>query len=459
MEFIGRRQELNRLKKEVYSDEMSTVLIYGRRRVGKSELIQQLIRESDCKAVYYECKPVAEANNVKGLADALSDTFALPSLGYSDMDSLLNYIFTLAKNEKMILVLDEYPYLKNTVTGIDGILQSLIDRYHYVSDITFILLGSFVDVMESLLEHENPLYGRIDLKIHLSPMNYYDSSMFYPDYSDEDKVRIYSVFGGIPYYNRLIDDRLSVRENIIRLVSSCDARLENEISVQLSSEIRKMTNANEVFMALARGFSRYNDILSQSHVSSSSALADTLNRLIQMEIIEKTSPINDYSSKKKTGYYICDNLTLFYYRYIFPNLSRRKIMSEDAFYERYISEDFETQYVPKRFETICRDYLIRENIRGNIDPVIEDIGKYYYDIPAQRKNGEFDIVTSDELGYIFYKAKFRTEPVTDSIIRQEIEQVKATGLNCRKYGFFSRSGFSCEENDELILIPLQKLYE
>lgn len=459
MEFIGRNQELNRLKKEVYSDELSTVLVYGRRRIGKSELIQQLIRETDCKAVYYECKPVSEENNVKGLADALSDTFDLPALGYRDMDSILNYIFSLAKKEKMILVLDEYPYLKKTVTGIDGILQSVIDRYHYVSNMTFIILGSFVDVMESLMEHENPLYGRIDLKIHLSPMDYHASSQFYPNYSDEDKVRIYSVFGGVPYYNRLIDDRLSVKENIIRLVSSCDARLETEISVQLNSEIRKMTNANEVFMALAKGFSRYNDILSQSHVSSSSTLADTLNRLIQMEIVEKTSPINDSSSKKKTCYSICDNLTLFYYRYIFPNLSRRKIMSEDAFYEKYISEDFETQYVPKRFETVCREYLIKENIKGNIDPVIEDIGKYYYDIPEERKNGEFDIVTIDEFGYIFYEAKFRNEPVSENMIRQEIEQVNKTGLDCRKYGFFSRSGFSCKESENLILIPLHRLYE
>ena len=134
-------------------------------------------------------------------------------------------------------------------------------------------------------------------------------------------------------------------------------------------------------------------------------------------------------------------------------------MDTDIFYNKYISDDFETKHVPKIFESICKQYLIRKNREGALDEVFEKIGKYYYDDPVERKNGEFDIVTQDDLGYIFYEAKFRKDPVTESMIQNEIRQVNQTGLDCYKYGFFSRSGFLCKPAENLILIDLKELYE
>jgi hypothetical protein len=266
--------------------------------------------------------------------------------------------------------------------------------------------------MKSLLARENPLYGRVDLTIDLKPMDYYESAMFYPDFSAEDKVRLYSVFGGIPYFNRLIDASLSVKENIQELISAPGARLENEVSMYLKSEISKIVNANEVFEALSKGFCKYSDILSQSHVSSGPTLIDILDKLIRMEVVEKQAPINDEDNRRKSGYFIIDNLSLFYYRYIFRFLSQRNVLDEEVFYDRYIREDFETKYVPRAFESICRQYLIRQNRAGRIKPAFDKIGKYYYDDPKTRTNGEFDIVTEDPLGYIFYESKFRKEPLS-----------------------------------------------
>ena len=274
------------------------------------------------------------------------------------------------------------------------------------------------------------------MTLNLKPMDYYESALFYPEFTEEDKVRLFSVFGGIPYYNRLIDGQKSVRENIIELIASPGARLENEVSMYLNSEISKITNANEVFEALAKGFSRYKDILDQSNVSSGPALVDILDKLMRMDVVSKEAPINDENNKKKSGYFISDNLSLFYYKYIFRNMSRMNIMDSDVFYDRYIAEDFETKYVPKSFERICKQYLIRKNRKGLMDEVFEKIGKYYYDDPIEKKNGEFDIVTLDDRGYIFYEAKFRKEPVTENVVRNEIRQVEQTGLECYKYGFF-----------------------
>lgn len=133
-------------------------------------------------------------------------------------------------------------------------------------------------------------------------------------------------------------------------------------------------------------------------------------------------------------------------------------MDSDIFYKKYIEKDFEEYYVPHMFENVCRQYLIRKNKAGEIEPVIENIGKYFYDNPEKRTNGEFDIVTEDESGYVSYEVKFRKKPVSDEMIDEEIEQVKATGIDCYKYVFFSRSGFRCEKRDDVVLIALEEIF-
>ena len=135
-----------------------------------------------------------------------------------------------------------------------------------------------------------------------------------------------------------------------------------------------------------------------------------------------------------------------------------QIMDSDVFYKKYIEKDFEEYYVPHMFENVCRQYLIRKNEAGEIEPVIENIGKYFYDNPEKRTNGEFDIVTEDESGYVSYEVKFRKKPVSDEMIDEEIEQVKATGIDCYKYVFFSRSGFRCEKRDDVVLIALEEIF-
>ena len=458
MTFFGRKRELTQLKNLISFDGMLMSLIYGRRRIGKSELVKQAIKESGTKSIFYVCKQVTEESNVQSMCEVLSDSLGLPKLGYTKVEEIVDYIFKLSKEESIVFVLDEYPYLRENVKGLDSIIQALVDKYREDSKLKLIVLGSYVEVMKSLLKESNPLYGRTDLVIDLKQMDYYESALFYPNMTYEDKVRIYSVFGGVPYYNRLVDDKKSVKDNIIELVASPGARLENEVSTYLNAEISKIVNANEVFEALARGFSKFSDVLSQSHVSSSPTLADVLDKLIKMEVVEKKAPINDENNKKKSGYYICDNLSLFYYRYIFKYSSQLKIMDPEVFYDKYIDEDFEESYIPHRFEEICTQYLIRQNRLGAIDPVIEKIGKYYYDDPKTKTNGEFDVVTLDEKGYAFYEVKFRKKKMSKEVIDTEINQVKATGLNCYKYVFFSKAGFTAKETEDVKFIKLEQLF-
>jgi uncharacterized protein len=462
MEFLGRKEQIKSLNAMIQSDTQAFTLIYGRRRVGKSTLIKQCFQGISEKGIYYECKQTSEQNNVESLSAIVSEVLGFPKLGFGSMEELLTLVFNQAEKIKLVLVLDEYPYLRGTIKGLDSIIQSLIDSHKDRSKLKLILCGSYVDTMKSLLSEHNPLYGRVDLIIDLKQMDYYESSLFYPEFSNEDKIRLYSVFGGIPYYNRLIDSKKSVRRNIIDLIASPGARLENEVPLYLQTEIAKMVNANEVFTALAGGYSKFSDILSQSNVSSSPTLVDVLEKLIKMEVVKKEAPINDENNKKKAGYYICDNLSLFYYKYIFNNNSRLNIMDPEIFFDRYIEKDFENQYVPHVFESVCRQFLIRKNKSGKMKEPFSKIGKYYYDDPGKHLNGEFDVVTQDDNGYIFYEAKFRKEPVTKSMMKKEIQQVENTGLECYKYGFISRSGVKSAADEckkKLVLFTLKDLFE
>lgn len=432
MKFIGRKEQLRKLNRAIANtnkeEAMQTVLIYGRRRVGKSELVKQLLKSTTCQSIYYECKQVAEESNAQGICNILSEELHLPKLGYQSIEEVLEYIFQRSCEENMIFVLDEYPYLRENIKGMDSILQAMIDKYRDSAKLTFIILGSFVEIMRNLMEPSDPLYGRIDLTINLKPMDYYESTEFYPAFSEEDRIKIYSVFGGIPYYNRLVDDSISVEENLLELLVAPEARLENEVSMYLNAEISKIANANEVFEALSRGYTKYKDILDQSHVSSGPTLVDVLDKLSKMEVVEKRTPINDERNKRKASYHISDPLSAFYYRYIFRYASQRKIMDPSIFYEKYIREDFESFYVLHYFEEICKQYLIRKNRAGEISPVIE-------------------------------KIEFRKETISTATVREEIEQVKATGMNCYKYVFVSKSPVDLEGIEETVeVIRLTNLW-
>ena len=179
MIFYGREKEKKSLERFYSRTSQMAALIYGRRRVGKSELIKQSLRETDISSVYYECRQTTEMNNVESLSLLISEKYGYPRLAFSKMEEVLDFLFRQAEKERLILVLDEYSYIRDVVKGMDSILQVLIDQYKETSQLKLIVCGSFVDTMKSLLLVQSPLYGRIDLTMELKPMDYYESALFY----------------------------------------------------------------------------------------------------------------------------------------------------------------------------------------------------------------------------------------------------------------------------------------
>ena len=457
MKFIGREDEINILKKAYETNNYEGIVIYGRRRIGKSELIKESFKYVDVTTLYYECVDAREETNAKFLSEKIAETFNIPVPDFRSIRECLHYIFKQSLNRKIILVLDEYPYMRKNNSSLDSIIQTVIDEYKMSCSLKFILCGSYVAVMENILKEDNPLYGRFSIKMNVRQMDYLDSSKFYPSMSNEDKVAIYSVFGGVPYYNQFVDDKLSVKENIITLVASSNARLLTEAKDFVALEINKMANANETFMAIAAGNKKFSDILNKSHVSSSPTLVDVLTRLEEMDAINKISPINE-ETQKKSIYEISDRLTLFYYRYIFRKISFFSTMNSDDFYEGFIKEDFYNQYIPKEFEKISAQFLIRQNKKGKIKPPLYKVGKYYYDDPINKTNGEFDVVTLNKNGYDFYEVKFSSSPIDDSIVKEEIYQLSKINIKYNKLGFISKTGFNLVNPKDYILYTLDDIY-
>ncbi len=460
MKFIGRKEELNDLLNLYNRDGFQAGLIYGRRRIGKSELIKESLLSSKKKFIYYECKETNEIDNVNSISSLLTNIFNLPPLKFNNLEEILKFIFELAKNETIIFVLDEYPYLRNKLEGCDSIIQSVIDENKFSSNLKLIICGSYVETMKKLLKEENPLYGRMSLIINLKAMDYYESSRFYESFSNEDKLSFYCVFGGIPYYNSLIDEKKSFKENIIEILLKNNSPLKDEIRNYLYSQLQKIENANLVFDIISKGYVKFKDILNYSRISSSPTLVDTLNKLIQMELIKKEYPINDENNNKIAKYLIDDNLSLFFYTFIYPYSSTLSIMSPDTFFDLMIKEKFYRYYVPKIFEKVSKEYLIRQNKLGLINPPFIKIGKYYYDDPVNKRNGEFDIVSEDINGFTFYECKYIEKKIYEEIINEEIEEVSKTSFNVSRYGFFSKKGYELKNriNENIKLYTLEDLY-
>ena len=458
MKFIGRKTELKILENAFASDRYEGILVYGRRRVGKTEMIKEAIKNTDAISIYYESKRVTDALNAEGLCEVMAEAFDIPVPSFPTVEKAVEYIFEKAGERKIILIIDEYPYLREKIPGCDSIIQSIVDKYINISNIKFILCGSYVDTMKNLADESNPLFGRMTIKLNIKPLDYYESAKFYPDFSNEDKVRLYSVFGGVPFYLQYIDGSKSVKENILELIASPNARLINEVEQTISTEIKKIVNINETFTAIAAGNHTFSDILNNSHVSSSPTLADVLNKLIGMDIVARIIPINEKNGKHAI-YEISDRMSLFYYTYIFRKSSFFNTMPSDLFYDEFISEDFETNFVPKAFELISKQFLLRMNLMKKIEPVLYDVGKYYYNDSKNHKNGEFDVVTLNRNGYDFYEVKFISHPIDDAVAAEEKKQLDEAPIEYNRMGFFSKSGFNLSTPEKYILYTLDDLYE
>lgn len=444
--FIGREKELALLQQDYIG---KAAMVYGKRRVGKTTLIQKALKSSSYRTVYFECLKGTMQDNISGFVQELVRAKILPvPLNFGTLQDVFAYLNALP--EKIVVVIDEYPYLKamNDSATVDSIFQNIIDNR--LVNIELILSGSHIGMMKDALQEKNALYGRFAVTIKLNELNYLEAAKFYPDKTPYDKAAHYAVFGGSPFVNQALQPTATIRENIISTILNPMSAVYLYASQLLLSDYSVKINAERIFSVIGNGKKRYTEIEDKLDVKKTGNLSKQIKSLIDLEIIARNSPINKIGDNKKSTFEINDNLLRFYFTFIYKNASALQVLGAEAFYDEYIAPAL-TDFISRRFEGICRDYFSLQVRSGKMKGV-RNIGSYYYDDPAHRKNGEFDVALEFADGYEIYEAKYYAQPMTLDEIHREVQQVEAIKeLTVKQIGFIAINGFAEREEPYLYL--------
>lgn len=453
--FIGRKEELRTLTQELADwQKRSSILIYGKRRVGKSTMINQAAKSFSGTVINHLCVSSTFEGNLELLCKTVSQSLSLPFIRFNSLFDLMEFLGT--QDKRILLIIDEYPYWKQSgkQNEVDSYMQTVIDRLP--SNVKLILCGSYVSIMKELLTEGNPLFGRFSLIQHICDFDYYDAAKFYPRLPVRDKIAYYAIFGGSPFVLENLNTSASLKDNIIRLLLPETGLVRSHIENVMLKEIQKAYDAR-ILGIIGNGKKRYSEIRSILNEADTGLLDKQLKILLNMETIRKTEPINRKQDKKKQFYEIEDNLMRFYFTFIFGNAGTISRIGAAQYYHVNIEEQLQT-FVSRRLEGITLQYFHRMAELGNY-PDIEDFGSYWYDDPAKKKNGEFDCVMKRNGNYDFYECKFYDRPMTLQECQQEEKQVRSIReITVSKIGFVCTGGFAFEEDSDYVLIDGEGLF-
>ena len=453
--FVGREKELQDLRRELSEDKGAAILVYGKRRVGKSTLVAEAARNFDGIVINHLCVSSTFEGNLELMYRSVSEGLEIPNIRFDSLFAMVEYLNTLDK--KVLIIIDEYQYLKQSgkKNEVDSYMQAVIDRLP--SNIKLILCGSYITVMKELLMEDNPLFGRFSLIQHIHDFDYYCAAKFYPDLSIRDKVAFYAVFGGSPYVLEHLDVSDTVQDNVIKLLLAETSLIRSHIENVMLSEIQKTYDVR-ILEALGNGKKRYSEIIGMLGNDNTGLLDKQLKILLDMETIRKTEPINRKDVKKKQFYEITDNLMRFYFTFVFGRTGTVARIGTKQYYKKYIDKNVE-QFVSRRLEGIVLQYFHRMAVSGYYSDV-EDFGTYWYDDPVTKTNGEFDCVIKRTGNlYDFYECKYYNRPMTFNECKQEKRQLlDIKGIEVSQMGFVCTGGFECNNQSEFIMIAGEELY-
>lgn len=444
--FVGREEELALLREEHIG---KAVMVYGKRRVGKTTLILKALEQCPYQTVYFECLKGTIQDNIDGFVQELVRVKILPvALAFSTLQDVFAYLNTLP--QKMVVVVDEYTHLyaMNDSGVVDSVFQCIIDNR--LSNIKLILASSHIGMMKNLLQERNPLYGRFAASLKLDELNYLDTSKFYPDKSAYDKVAHYAVFGGSPFINQALNPAVTLRENIIGTILNPMSPVYLYASQLVFSDNALNINAERIFSALGNDRKRYTEIEDALGVKKTGNLAKQIKTLTDLDILSRRIPINKPNDNKKATYELNDNLLRFYYAFVYKNSSALQVLGAEAFYDEYVAPVL-THFIAHHFEDICREYFSLQVRSGRMNGV-RSIGSYYLDTAVRGENKAFSVAVELADGYAVYLPKYSAQPMTLDEIHGEAQRME--GVNdpgIKQLGFISINGFVEQEKPYIYL--------
>ena len=452
--FIGREKELKELKEHLAADKKAAVLIYGKRRIGKTALIEQAEKDFDGTIINHLFAKTSYVGNLSLLCRSAALALNLPSsTTFATIFDLFDFL--KAQSQNILVVLDEYQYFKESLKQgeVDSYMQAVVDSLP--KNIKIIFCGSYIATMKELLQETNPLFGRLTKVMHIEEFDYLDASRFCPELPEYEKIRFYTVFGGSPYVLTNLDYTKSVEDNIKNLLINQNSLLRTYIENIMLREIQKAYDVR-ILEALGNGKKRYREIQGLLGMQDSGLLDKQLKNLIAMETVIKTEPINKTGDKKKQFYEIKDNLMRFYFAYIFANDSLIIKFGENEFFSLFVAKSLRT-FVSLRFEGMVIQYFMRQARAGKLKGIL-DFGSFWYDDASTGTNMQFDCVLKEPDGYDFFEVKFYDKPMKKAECLSEEKQMRQQiVLPCKKIGFVCSAGFTFK-SDTYELISAKNMY-
>ena len=465
MRFIGRKNELHTLNTE-YNRNSSFVVIYGRRRVGKTTLIKEFLKNKT--AFYYLATEELESQSMKRLANVIARTTKntlLQKIEFTDWLDLFQLIADYKPEEKKVLVIDEFPYLVRTNSAFPSILQNAWDEFLKDSNVMVILSGSLIGMMQKhALSYDSPLYGRRTAQMRLTPLSF-TSIYETQNLPFEQAVEQFALTGGVPKYLEFFEDGRPLEEQLKDAVFSKNGFLYEEPNFLLKSESLTAVNYFSIIKAIADDNHKLGKIASALGQESSS-LTPYLSTLSELGFIEKRTPITEKNPEKsrKGLYFIADNFLRFWFCYVYPYKGELELDNMQIVLDE-IHKDFKEKFVAFAYEDICKDIFAKLCSNNAISFVPSRIGSYW--LNDYDGDTEIDVMSVDHQNKQVFagECKYHTKPVDAPVyfaLKEKVDNAAEIRKSFPKYnviyGLFSKSGFTkrmldiANENPNILLI-------
>lgn len=454
MKFLGREKEILDLEKE-YARDGGFVVIYGRRRIGKTTLIKQFIKSKT--AFYFLATKEVESQSMKRFAGVIARTTGnsvLQKAAFSDWLDLFQAVADYKPNEKKVLVIDEFPYLVKVNDSFPSILQNAWDEILKDSNVMLILCGSLISMMKKhALSYESPLYGRRTAQMRIAPLPFttvYENQKL----SFEEAAEQYSITGGVPKYMEFFSDVQPLYEQIKENVLSKNGFLYEEPNFLLTDEVQVLTNYFSIIKVIADGNHKLGTIAGILGLETS-ALTPYLKTLSELGFTEKQVPVTEKNAEKtrKGLYFISDNFLRFWFRYVYPYKGELELDNMQISLDE-LDKDFKEKFVAFAYEDICKEIFARLCSDKAIDFTPSKIGSYW--LNDKSGNTQIDVMAVDTVNKRLFagECKYHNQPIDADVYFELVKKVDNSSeiKSAFKgytviYGVFSKSGFTSRMTD------------
>lgn len=466
MQFVGREKELSALNEMYEQDKFHLFVLYGRRRVGKTTLLNEFCKGKN--SIFYSAEQSNDKLNLEKFSERIFEYYGEQTIEpFSSWTNALSYIDNRQKNEKLILVLDEFPYLVRKNMALLSELQHLIDHRLKNGKLFIVLCGSYMGFMEKeVLGSKSPLFGRRTGQLHMKSLDYRTSQVFMKGFANEEKLQLYGAFGGTPMYLEQIRPGESFEKNIKENFLKITAYLYEEPLLLLRQEVQEPGTYSAIIEAIARGASKANEIATKIGEGSAKCLK-YIKTLCELGIIYKETPFGEKESSRKTIYGIEDMMFRFWYRYVFPNRTLIETGADEAVWKKRIEPDINF-YMGAAFEKVCKEYLMAKNSKGELPFLFTSIGRWWgtNQKSTEHEQVEIDLIAQDGKDYLICECKWRNEKTDRAVLNalRKKADVFSEGRGRTWYVLFSKSGFtkdvveSAKQTDDIILVSLSDMF-